>query len=41
MNKTALFVTLFTAVMLCGFISLLVKLDAAVESVNAAFPAAL
>lgn len=41
MNKTTLFATLFTAAMLCGFLSLLAKLDAAVETVNAAFPAAL
>ena len=34
MNKTTLFATLFTAIMLSGFLSLLAKLDAAVETVS-------
>lgn len=41
MNKTLLFATIFTTAMLCSIISLLAKLDAAVETVNAAFPAAM
>ena len=41
MNKTSLFAVVFTATMLCSILSLLVKLSAAVETVNAAFPAAM
>ena len=41
MNKTSLFAAVFTEVMLSGIISMLVKLNAAVETVNAAFPAAI
>ena len=41
MNKTSLFAFVFTATMLCSILSLLVKLCAAVETVNAAFPAAI
>ena len=41
MSKTSLFALLFTATMLCSIISMLVKLNAAVESAAAAFPSAL
>ena len=41
MSKTSLFAVLFTATMLCSILSMLVKLSAAVEAVNAAFPAAM
>lgn len=41
MNKTSLFAVVFTAAMLCSILSMLVKLNAAVESAAAAFPSAL
>ena len=41
MNKISLFAVIFTATMLCSILSLLAKLNAAVETVNAAFPAAM
>lgn len=41
MNKSSLFAAVFTAAMLCSILSMLVKLSAAVEAVNAAFPAAI
>ena len=40
MNKSSLFAVVFTAAMLCSILSMLVKLNAAVESAAAAFPAA-
>ncbi len=41
MSKTSLFTFIFTAAMLCGILSMLAKLTAAVESAAASFPAAL
>lgn len=41
MNKTSFFAVAFTATMLCSLISMLAKLNAAVEAVNASFPAML
>ena len=41
MSKTSLFSIIFTAAMLCSILSMLVKLNAAVESAAAAFPSAL
>ena len=41
MSKTSLFSVIFTAVMLCSILSLLAKLNAAVETAAAAFPSAL
>jgi len=41
MNKTSLFAVVFTAAMLCSILSMLAKLSAAVETVNASFPAVL
>ena len=40
MNKSSLFAVVFTAAMLCGILSMLAKLNAAVESAAAAFPSA-
>ena len=41
MNKSSLFAVVFTAAMLSSILSMFVKLSAAVEAVNAAFPAAI
>jgi len=41
MNKTSLFAVVFTAAMLYSIISMLARLNAAVETVNAAIPAIL
>ncbi len=41
MNKTSLFAVVFTAAMLGSIISMLAKLSAAVETVNASFPSIL
>ena len=41
MTKTSLFAVVFTAAMLCSIISMLAKLNAAVETLSAAFPAAM
>ncbi len=41
MSKTSLFSVIFTAVMLCSILSMLAKLNVAVESAAASFPSAL
>ncbi len=41
MSKTSLFSVIFTAAMLCSILSMLAKLNAAVESAAASFPSAL
>jgi len=41
MNKTSLFAVVFTAAMLYSLISMLAKLNIAVETANASFPAML
>ena len=41
MNKTSFFAIAFSAAMLCSILSMLAKLSAAVETVNAAFPSSL
>jgi len=41
MNKISIFTILFTATMLFTIISMLAKLNAAVESAAASFPAAI
>jgi hypothetical protein len=38
MNKTSLFAVVFTAAMLCSILSMLVKLNAAVETAASALP---
>ena len=41
MSKKSLFSVIFTAAILCSILTMLVKLNAAVESAAAAFPSAL
>ena len=41
MNETSLFAVIFTATMLCSILTMLVKLNTAVESAAASFPSAL
>ena len=41
MSKTSLFAVIFTAAMLCSIISMLAKLNAAVESAAASLPAVM
>ena len=41
MNRTSLFAAVFTAAMLWAIFTMFVKLSAAVETVNAAFPAVM
>lgn len=41
MSKTTLFSVIFTVAILCSILSMLAKLNAAVESAAAAFPSAL
>ena len=41
MNRTSLFAAVFTATMLWAIFTMFVKLSAAVETVNAAFPAVM
>ncbi len=40
MNKLSLFAVIFTVTMLCSILTMLVKLNTAVESAAAAFPSA-